>query len=208
MEVTKYMKDITGQRFRRLIALEYVGNDKHQCAMWLCKCDCGNTKSILGASLRNGSTTSCGCYNAEKSSTHNLTNHRIFNIWIRMKDRCNNPKHMHYNRYGGRGIRIYEHWENDVQEFYNWAISHGYKPSLTIDRIDNDKGYYPENCRWATVKQQMRNKCTNINIYISGKRYTIPELSEIYGINVHTLYSRYRRGARGKDLIKKVKKGE
>jgi hypothetical protein len=132
-------------------------------ARWICKCRCGNIVSVNGCNLRNKFTQSCGCLRAEVvgqryRAIHGLSSHRLYKIWNTMKERCYWPKHNRYNRYGGRGITVCRRWKHHFLSFYLWALSHGYEPWLSIDRRDNDSRYCPENCRWATRKQQRRNR--------------------------------------------------
>lgn len=161
------LKDLTGQRFGRLVVLERAENSKRGNARWKCLCDCGNETIAWAESLICGNTKSCSCYKNEiakkRRTVHGKSGCRLFGVWRGMKDRCLNPKHNRYYRYGGRGITICDEWLHDFQAFYNWAMANGYNENAprgqcTIDRIDNDKGYSPDNCRWADAKTQRQNQ--------------------------------------------------
>lgn len=119
---------------------------------------------------------------------------RLYRIWANMKTRCYNPKVTHYFRYGGRGITVCPEWRDSFQAFHDWAICHGYDDNLTIDRIDNDKGYSPENCRWITAKKQAVNRSSNHIFTIEDVEKTLMEWCELYSINYKTVRDRLRRG--------------
>ena len=152
--------DLTGQRFGRLVVLERAGSDNNKNALWRCRCDCGNATITSGKRLRRRETQSCGCLHQETFSNkkHGGKHSRLYSIWLDMKKRCYNMEHISYKNYGGRGICICNEWLHDFAAFRDWAMSHGYRDDLSIDRIDNDKGYSPDNCRWATAKEQNNNK--------------------------------------------------
>lgn len=129
----------------------------------------------------------------------------LYSRWKAMKQRCYNPKHTYYKNYGARGISVCDEWKDNFLNFYNWAISTGYREGLTVDRIDNDKGYSPENCRWATKKEQGRNLRTNRPITIGGETKLMCEWAEISGISSANILKRIRRGWKNEDLIKPLK---
>lgn len=156
-------KDMTGKKINNLQVIKYAGkNDKGQ-VLWECKCDCGNPNSIIvqGRYLRANQVRSCGCL----KNKHGLHKSRINNEYRHMKDRCLNSKSQIYENYGGRGISICDEWlgENGFINFYNWAIKNGYSDKLTLDRINNDGNYEPDNCRWTTKTVQSINRRTNKN---------------------------------------------
>ena len=185
--------DLTGQKFGKLTVIERAENKNGRVA-WLCKCDCGNFTTVTSKRLRNGDTKSCGCYHKEKISKHNKSNSRLYNIYSHIKQRCYNLKNCRYKNYGGRGITICDEWLHNFQAFYDWAMANGYDDTLTIDRIDNNKGYSPDNCRWITNKEQQSNKCNNHLITYNGKTQTMAMWANEKNINESTLAHRISRG--------------
>jgi hypothetical protein len=156
----KQFKDITGQRFGKYRVMDYAGYTLKACGIkqhyWICQCDCGNTKEVEGGNLRRGRIVSCGCHIQAVKTTHNKSNSRAYTIWCSMLTRCSNPNHKNYRHYGGRGITVCESWQNSFEAFYN---DMGDPPeNLTLDRIDNEKGYSKDNCRWATWEEQNNNQ--------------------------------------------------
>lgn len=153
--------DLTGRRFGRLIVLARDENMKKK-PVWRCRCDCGNVTTVRGDSLRKGETQSCGCLQSDivrkMHEVHRSSSSRLYSIYNGMKNRCYNQHTSNYKYYGGRGITICAEWLHSFQTFQQWALSHGYTDTLTIDRIDNDLGYSPDNCRWATAKEQRANQ--------------------------------------------------
>lgn len=190
----EYKIDLSGKRFGRLVVLEYAGKKKsgsQNKTLWKCICDCGNEKITDGGALHSGHTTSCGCLHKEifgaLNRKHNLAHKcNLYSVWKSMNGRCKNPKDKSYKNYGGRGIEVCEEWQNDFKAFYDWAYSVGYNENktdkginiLTLDRINNDGNYCPENCRWVSNLEQANNKrntMTNEERYnvcpVCGKKY-------------------------------------
>ena len=189
--------DLTGQKFGYLTVVEKAGSDPKRAEWrWLCKCDCGNLTIVPSYRLRHGGVTSCGCHKYDRAfcSKKTIEYPRLYRIYRGMRNRCCNPNYTFYHRYGGRGIKVCDEW-NEFDDFCNWALSSGYiedsgEFSLSIDRINVDGDYSPSNCRWANAKQQANNTSRNHLITAFGKTMTIAEWSEETGINDRTLYHR------------------
>jgi hypothetical protein len=134
-------------------------------------------------------------------ATHGGTHERLFSIWTGMRERCRNKNHAAYPRYGGRGVSVYEEWDKSYTTFRDWALSHGYKKDLSIDRIDNDGGYHPLNCRWATMVQQCNNKSNCNYLTLHGERLTTIEWSRKLKIPRSTILNRISRGWSVEDAL-------
>ena len=169
----------------------------------LCKCSCGQEKKIRLYNLTKGNIRSCGCLRrervAEQNYKHGFTTRkdgpdRLYKIWSSMKARCLNPNIAAYPRYGGRGIKICDEWLNSYTAFRTWALSNGYNDTLSIDRIDNDKGYSPENCRWADRVTQQNNRSFNHKVTFNNETHTFAEWEKITGIKQVTIRQRLSRG--------------
>ena len=185
-------KDITGQRFGRLVVLKYLKQDEHSHSLWLCKCDCGNETILPKCKLTTGWTKSCGCLHKESVSNkncnfykHGKTKTRQHRLWAGIQDRCYNSKNQDYYNYGGRGIKVCDEWlgKKGFINFYNWAMENGYQDNLTIDRIDNNKGYSPNNCRWATSEEQAKNRRCNHLVTYKGETHNLKEWAKIKNIS-------------------------
>lgn len=195
--------DLTGRRFGRLTVVERLPNKvkgKSAWSMWRCKCDCGNYADVLGASLKQNKTKSCGCLHSEscsangkKRATHKSTHTRLYRIWRGMLQRCYSPTNKDYKRYGGRGISVCNDWLN-FEPFYEWSMANGYQENLTIDRLDNFKGYSPDNCRWATQKEQQNNRRSNCLITYNGETHTVAEWNRLKGFGKWVIGNRLRDG--------------
>ena len=199
-----------GKRFGRLVVISEIGKNEKGEYMWFCQCDCGNTTLGKGNLLRHGNKRSCGCLAKEngikvgnRTRKHGMHGTRLYFIWQNMKNRCNKPTDSHFHNYGGRGISVCSEWENDFSKFSDWAIASGYTEELTIDRIDNNKGYSPDNCRWVSKAAQNRNKRNSILIEYEGKTQTLSEWAREKGIHKSTLVYRYHQGKTGNELFHK-----
>lgn len=204
------IKDLTGRRFGRLTVEGFAYMGKYP--YWHCRCDCGNEKDILGQSLTSGDTQSCGCLGLERriegrhavrkyQGEYDSTGHsRIYRIWRAMIMRCTNPKWDSYMRYGGRGIKVCDEWM-DFQTFHDWAVSNGYSDDLTIDRMDPNGDYCPENCRWADSETQNNNRRNSVFLEYKGERMTIMQWSRKPGIPAMPLCKRHLRGWSDEETI-------
>ena len=175
-------KELIGKKFGRLTVLSvskpYIWKDKVVDYYLNCKCDCGKAVEVRRGSLmlKNG-TKSCGCIHTERlvnrKSIHNLSHTNLYHRYFQIKDRCYNPKCKSYKNYGGRGIKMCDEWLNSFKSFYEWAFKNGYKKELTIDRINVNGDYSPDNCRWATDKEQALNTRRNRFYTYNGKTLSI-----------------------------------
>lgn len=161
--------DLTGQRFGRWTVIGLAPKSAAGQTRWRCVCDCGREKIVQGGSLRSGSSLACGCVSREthrnnrKPKVPHKKPDRIYSVWIGMKSRCYNQKSNSYKYYGGRGIKVCDEWLHDPDAFIEWSLSHGYDPSAkrgecTLDRIDVNGDYSPDNCRWVSMMVQAHNK--------------------------------------------------
>lgn len=202
--------DLTGKKFDRWTVLHKAEDryDKqgYPRIYWTCKCDCGTIRDVSAVSLVNKQSTSCGCKRKEscaKNAKHGLSGTRIKRIYYNMHSRCENPNTPKFKNHGGRGIKVCDEWsgENGLVNFYNWAMSNGYKEDLTIDRIDDDGDYEPSNCQWADYRTQNFNKRNNRFVTIDNVAKTVTEWCEEFGININTFTKRLDSGVTGKTLL-------
>lgn len=201
----KEIVDLTGQHFGRWTVIERAENRTTKSGtrvMWRCLCECGKESVVSTWNLKRGKSISCGCFHREVSSdimrevgtTHGGSKTRLFRIWTGIKTRCFNENDPAYKRYGGRGITMCDEWKNDFAKFRDWALSNGYTDELTCDRIDNDKGYSPDNCRWVTMKIQRRNTRRNRFLTINGETLTVSDWAERNGLDKDLILGRLKQG--------------
>lgn len=208
--------DITGKKFGKLTAIKLDHREKNSYSQtvqyWLFKCDCGKEVVLHKQRVMSGNTKSCGCIRhfklIKKNKKHGLSKSRLYVIYSGMKARCYDKKHISYQYYGGRGINICNEWKNDFYSFYKWAIDNGYddtkkRGELTIDRIDVNSDYSPENCRWVSIKEQNRNHRNNYKITFNGKTYCVSEWAERLGIKPQTIKRRIARGWNVREALTK-----
>ncbi len=182
------MKDITGRRFTRWIAIRPTNKRNNGKVVWECLCDCGTIGFIISASLIYGSSKSCGCLIGEK---HNMSKSREYAAWARAKRRCTDPNNSDFHLYGARGIKMCSRWMDSFSTFYQ---DMGSRPKgMTLDRINNNGNYEPSNCRWATRETQANNRRNVIRITINQETHTIAEWSKITGLSRSRIWQRINR---------------
>lgn len=191
-----------GDKYGMLTVIRKEPSGKY-CSWWYCKCECGQYKKISGSNLLSGQTVSCGCKRKKARIKHGFSNSRLYHIWANMLQRCNNPNKPDYKYYGGRGITVCDEWKT-FEGFNKWVESTNYSDKLTIDRIDVNKGYSPENCRWVTLKTQFNNRRSNVKITIDGITKTATEWGDITGENSRTITERIRKGFNPEKAIQNV----
>lgn len=185
-----------GQRFGRWTVISPSEVRKNRCKLWLCKCDCGTERLVNLSAAKAGQSMSCGCLNRERSSQkhkqHGLTKDKIYSVWKSMRRRCGNPDAADYYLYGARGIKVCDRW----QTFANFYADMGNLPfdGAQIDRIDTDGDYCPENCRWTTATENMRNRRMNHFITYQGETRCITEWEQIKGLPRDRINMRLKAG--------------
>lgn len=185
--------DITGNKYGMLTVIRRVENAPKGVARWECRCDCGNIVIVRGGNLKNGAVKSCGCLKGianKKRSKHNMTGTRLYQIWINIKSRCYRKKNPFYKDYGARGIKMCAEWRDSFESFAEWALSNGYQDDLTIERINNDLDYRPNNCKWIGIGDQANNRRSNIKITYKNETHNLSEWCKIYGVNYDLVYNR------------------
>lgn len=194
--------DITGKKFGYLTAIKinniHTKPSGQKVTRWLCQCECGKQVVVASYDLRNGHTKSCGCKKGrlitESKIKHNFSKKPIYRVLNSIKQRCNNPKNHAYKNYGARGIKVCDEWSEGFEKFYQWAINNGYKKGLSIDRVDVNGNYEPSNCRWATRKEQARNKRNNHLITYNSETYCLTDWAIKKNLSISTIFHRLKRG--------------
>lgn len=189
--------DLTGQKYGRLTVIERAENTQNGNACWLCQCDCMGPNSLVivrANDLKNGKTKSCGCLR-DGHPKHGGCGTHLYNSYCNMMDRCYNENAIGYHNYGGRGIEVCDEWNNNFSAFREWAYQNNYDENagLTIDRIDVNGNYCPENCRFATKKEQANNRRTNIMITYFDETHSLKEWCEILNLPYMLIQNRYTR---------------
>ena len=195
--------DLTGQKFGRLTVIERAKNTKHGAARWRCKCKCGKETIVIGDELRKGATRSCGCLAKEVTSnrmkggiphnkTHGQTGTPIYKEWSEMKRRCFNSNDTSYHNYGARGITVCKRWRDSFEAFYEYVskLPHFGEAGYTLNRIDNERDYEPNNVEWADDVTQANNRRNNVLVCYRGKQFTIAQLAKTYNLPYKKLYKR------------------
>ncbi len=195
--------DLTGQKFGRLTVLERAFTRKGQ-LFWKCECDCGRVCIVQGSSLRGRRTRSCGCLHDQMarvrinevncSHPSSIIDKRLYQVWSNMRQRCSNPNHPEYQNYGGRGIKVCLEWDTDFFAFEKWALENGYKHGLSIDRIDNNGYYSPNNCRWADCLIQSNNQRKTIMLTYKGETKALRFWADEFGLPRNVVKCRIRAG--------------
>lgn len=184
--------DLTGNSYKYLTVIEQAGVDKYRNSLWRCRCVCGGEKIVSALRLKTRPSVSCGCQWGMKPR-HGEIKTRLYNVWNGMRSRCNTPTAEHYDRYGGRGIKVCPEWDS-YEAFRDWAHANGYDDSLTLDRRDNDGDYTPTNCRWATRRTQTRNRNNTAWVTVHGERMRLTDAADRHGIDRSTFAKRLARG--------------
>lgn len=185
-----------GTKFGKLTVICESGTDKNSHRLFTCKCDCGTVKqySLNNLTNKRNPTRSCGCMRNVHEGVKGRCKEALYKTYGNMKSRCNNPNLPNYYNYGGRGISVCEEWQNSYASFRSWALSHGYEEGLTLDRIDNDGNYEPDNCRWVDMQVQSNNTRVNRRITYNGETHTLAEWSRITGMTRGRLAHRLKCG--------------
>lgn len=188
--------DITGKKYGRLTVIRRLENAPKGVVRWECKCDCGNVAIVRSGDLKNGAVKSCGCLRSDigkRSTTHGMSKTRLYQTWVNIRGRCCRTNNPAYSLYGGRGIMICDDWKNSFEAFARWALANGYQDDLTIERIDYNKGYMPENCKWISMGEQANNRRSNVSITFNNETHNLSQWCKIYGKEYNLVYNRIHK---------------
>ena len=218
-EISKKQIDYTGQKYGRLTFLGYVGR-KNNKSIWELQCDCGNKVVKPTREIVSGNTSSCGCLARElriqRNTIHGMNRHPLYQKYQDMIRRCYNPETTRYEDYGARGIKVCNEWLKENNGFHNftiWSYENGFedydpkttprKEIPTLDRIDNNANYSPENCRWVKFKTQENNKSNNMYLYYKGERYSAKQLSEMFNVSYAIVQRKFYKGLTGDEIVER-----
>lgn len=188
------------KKFGKLTVLEeYKERDKYGCKVYKCICDCGKIISVRGVLLRNNTVKSCGCL--KHTGKHKKRDTRLYHIFSGIKQRCYNENNPSYKHYGGRGVVVCDEWLNNFMAFYEWSMNNGYNDTLTIDRIDYDGNYEPNNCRWVKWEVQTNNKRNNVLLTYNGKTQTMAQWARELNIPYVRINRRHQKNWSDKECL-------
>lgn len=194
--------DLTGMNINGLTFVKRTNEKAGSTYKWVVECYCGVKFITNPTSIKLNKTLSCGC----SRKKHGDSTTRLYGIWNGMRHRCLDKKHISYHRYGGRGIKVCEEWDESYENFKEWAINNGYQEEFSIDRIDNNKNYSPSNCKWSSIKEQCNNRENNNKLTFNGVNKTVAEWSVETGLPYHTIHKRILYGWEVKDILTKEKR--
>jgi hypothetical protein len=198
--------DLTGSKFGRLTVIKRTRKENSKRVFWDCLCQCGKTAVARGDHLKRGEMYSCGCAQREKAGAmnrkHGLYKHPLYQRWRSMMSRCHVKSSKYYMHYGGRGIFVCDEWRYNPEKFISWSLENGWKDYLEIDRIDNNLGYYPDNVRFVTHKENMKNRRVCRYLFINGEKYTMKDASLLPGaVSYSCIRSRVKKGWTGSKAV-------
>lgn len=186
--------DLSGKRFGKLVVIERAENVGKGIAVWKCLCDCGNVTYVRGSNLKGGAVKSCGCLlHVSRNYTHRMSKTRIYREWSSIKTRCCYKTSERYKDYAPRGIQMCKEWEQSFEAFRDWAYANGYADNLSIERINNDKGYQPDNCKWIPLNEQANNRRTSYAFTKDGVTKNLAEWCKDYGVNYQLAHNRIHK---------------
>lgn len=205
--------NLIGERYGRLTVIALDHTNKRQ-KFWKCVCDCGNEKIVSSGNLRQGNVKSCGCLAKEsqikrglasgigdKTRKHGGFGTKLYGVWAAMIRRCENRNDRYYSDYGGRGIIVCDEWRSDFAAFRQWANETGYREGLTIERVDVNGDYSPNNCKWIPLTEQNRNKRNSVKVEYKGETHTLGDLIKRFGLKSSTTYSQFHKGLTFEEIL-------